>query len=136
MEHADKLADLAVLILEILAPVVAMMIAFYARKWFQIKLGSEQKKQIDRIVADATSFAEQKLRKMQVDKGGEEDKRLDWAWKFAFSAIEQSGLPKLATMELTDLIEANLGMENKFRENVAAARPPAKKRTPGKPKRK
>jgi len=130
-QYGNILADIVKISFEILAPVITILVTYYARKWFKLRISERQQEQVERIIAQAVDYAEQELRKKQAEKGSEGDNRLDWAWKFAYNTIQDQGLPEKATLELTALIEAHIGARNEYKPLAHAILPtgvPKKKR--------
>ena len=111
-------------VITIFVPVLSYLAYTLAKRWgVNIELDT-----VDKILAKAVGFAEQKAKKALNDGAGKTGaaEKLDWALSMATDMSKKYGLSKKATDKLNDLIEAKLGEEVvKKNGTTTAATPPS-----------
>jgi hypothetical protein len=95
----------------IVVPVAVTFICVLIKRWLDVDLSSRQRESLEMIASDAVRYAEeQALKAVKTnDDKPTSAKKLDTAIAYVVRQATVSGLPKLATDEIKDLIETDLG---------------------------
>lgn len=107
----DQLLPIVVVFLTGLVPVVLLVIRAYAKRWLDADISEKQSWQIETLVRDAISFAEEQASKAIKEGVPAPSRRskLDSASDYLIKHARAAGLPEIATELIAEKIESSLG---------------------------
>lgn len=114
------LVDLVTMFFQMMAPAITLLVTFYIRKWFKIKVSAQQQHNLDILLDKAIAYADQNLRSLNLAKRSDGDKRLEWAAGYVRDNVRKYSIPLLAQSAITQQLEARLGQTNDSKEVLKA----------------